>query len=308
MVKDTIELASDPILQVEFKGENSHYGPFSLTSVSDEHFILHDFSKKSIHLLDKKGYVKDLIYEDLHGEFSSVIQVVSFEGKLALLVDKGDRILIFDRYFQFLNEVKLQERCKSFSTVESGIIVRPVDPIGAEGHFILKIYGWDGSSEILRAPTLPIKIPVDEYNFKKHEAGFVSYKETFNDCIYRLMPEGTDSSICFDFGEYTPSANLLSEDDLNFQRAHVQGFFRIIDYDFYEDIHTTILSFEQVDMTPRYFASITNFKTGQNKIYAFDPRQVPLPHNVSGKTIVLDFDLLFNEQIFRIYQIDLSKS
>ena len=308
MVKDTVQIASDPISEVKLKEEDLLYGPFSLTSLADDHFVLHDLSKKTIHLLDSEGHLKDLKHEEGYGSFFSVIQVVSLEeNKLGLLVDKGDRILIFDRDFVFLDEIFLEDRCKSFSAIETGLILRPVDPTVANGQFLFKILKWDGPTEIIHTPSLPIKIPVQEINFKRHDAGFVSYKESFNECIYMIKDDKMDSLICFDFGEFMPDINLLSEDDASVQRALVNGFLRIIDYDFYEGVHVAIISFEQIDMIPKYFAVIRVEKTGTNRFYAFNSKQVPLPHDTPGKIVVMDFDLFWKNGILRLLQIDLSE-
>ncbi len=307
-IKDSLELASNPILEVELSEENHHHGPFTLNTLTDDHFLLHDLARESIHLVDREGNIHDVIRHTTGTAFSRVIQAVSIKkDTLAILVDKGDRILLFDTNFKFLSEVRLKERCKSFSIIEKGIIVRPVDPITTDDHFIFKVYKWDGKTETYLAPILPIKIPVQEINFKRHDAGFVSYKESFHECIYMIKDEKIDSLICFDFGEFMPDINLLSEDDISVSRALVNGFLRIIDYDHYEGVDIAIISFEQMEMMPRYFAVIRNEKTDEIRFYAFNSKQVPIPHDIQGKILVMDFDLLWKNSILRLHQIDLSE-
>ena len=307
MVLDSILSLGQPFVEVKVPEEENLVGPFVLLQAQNDHIILHDLATEEGHLLSEHRYLNQLGNRIGNVEFSRIIEVGNAgQDSLAILVDGGDRIVIFNTALELKGEIPLDERCKSFSFMESGLIVRPVDPVGVDENFIVKVYQQGGSCIEYEAPLPYIKIPAQEKNFKRHPSGLTTYTETFNHCIYKVGNNRLDSLICFDFaGKKSDSLQFLSDDVARYRFIHREGYFRIIDYDDDDEKHETILAIEHGDET-RYFVCQYDVTTMTQKNYALPSHQVPIANNVYGKVLTVDKNLLLKQRKLVINQFEIS--
>lgn len=224
------------IVPLETTAENLLGDNLLVKSQGNDIFIFDDKARNAIHHFNLKGRYLGQAVEvgEAPGMVKNIEDFVPINSGLEVLVGMGDysEIVIFDKNFDLLKEIKLDYLGSSFekladgSYVVSGSYNKPyvnhrVAVLNADGEKIKVFLPNDYSNQML---------PMGERNFHK-EGDRVFFHEVFNPVAYEISKDTLEARHRFDFGRYGIPSQFWEVDIMQgFEMINKTGFANIYSY------------------------------------------------------------------------------
>lgn len=199
-------------------------------------FIFDGNARNAIHHFNIEGSYLGKAVEvgEAPGTVKNIRDFVPTDSGLEVLVGMGDysQIVVFDKNFEILKEIKLDYLGSSFekladgSYVVSGSYNKPlinhrVAVLSADGERLKVFLPNDYSNEML---------PMEERNFHK-EGERVFFHEVFNPVVYEISNDTLEARHRFDFGRYDLPSQFWEVDIMQgFEMINKNGFANIYSY------------------------------------------------------------------------------
>ena len=308
-VSDHAEISFSPIENetILLPEDASIIGPVDYHLLSDGKYLLVDRGGNKVIVFENGRFIFRLgSIGRGPGEYQEIVDFsIGNQRTLLLLVDDGTKLLEFSPNEIFLNEKRLQERCKSFYATNNELWSRPIDADRDRKTYIRHSQG-DKSLKI-EIPSPIITIPVQESNFSRTSDGSIIYFESFNNCIYEVSTDRSVPIYCFNYGKLTYANLADGEDDVSkFMSIRKSGIVRIVDYQKVSDRYSSfVFSIEKIDDI-KFYISLHDKSEGDFEIKHVKSAEIgkPIFHNVPGPFVFLKRADIGDSEVITLTKVD----